>query len=30
MTTEGILRHPSYKGERIDKSPADVNTDRNP
>ena len=27
-TNEGILRHPSYKGERIDKSPADVNTDR--
>ena len=26
-TSEGILRHPSYKGERIDKSPADVNTD---
>jgi bifunctional non-homologous end joining protein LigD len=26
-TNEGILRHPSYKGERIDKSPADVNTD---
>jgi bifunctional non-homologous end joining protein LigD len=26
-TTEGILRHPSYKGERIDKSPADVKTD---
>jgi bifunctional non-homologous end joining protein LigD len=30
MTIEGILRHPSYKGERIDKSPADVNTDRTP
>lgn len=31
-TNEGILRHPSYKGERIDKTPADVNTDvvRNP
>jgi len=27
-TTEGILRHPSYKGERIDKSPADVKTER--
>ena len=27
MTNDGILRHPSYKGERIDKSPADVNTD---
>lgn len=27
-TSDGILRHPSYKGERIDKSPADVNTDR--
>ncbi|MEA3019077.1 MAG: bifunctional non-ous end joining protein LigD [Actinomycetota bacterium] len=26
-TNEGILRHPSYKGERIDKSPADVKTD---
>ena len=26
-TNEGILRHPSYKGERIDKSPQDVNTD---
>jgi bifunctional non-homologous end joining protein LigD len=26
-TNEGILRHPSYKGERIDKAPADVNTD---
>ena len=26
-TNEGILRHPSYKGERIDKTPADVNTD---
>jgi bifunctional non-homologous end joining protein LigD len=23
-TNEGILRHPSYKGERIDKSPEDV------
>jgi bifunctional non-homologous end joining protein LigD len=23
-TAEGILRHPSYKGERIDKSPADI------
>ncbi|HVM52722.1 MAG TPA: non-homologous end-joining DNA ligase [Acidimicrobiales bacterium] len=27
MTNEGILRHPSYKGERIDKSPGGVNTD---
>jgi bifunctional non-homologous end joining protein LigD len=26
-TNEGILRHPSYKGQRIDKSPSDVNTD---
>lgn len=26
-TTEGILRHPSYKGERIDKSPSDVKTE---
>ena len=26
-TNEGILRHPSYKGERIDKTPEDVNTD---
>lgn len=26
-TNEGVLRHPSYKGERIDKSPSDVNTD---
>jgi bifunctional non-homologous end joining protein LigD len=26
-TGEGILRHPSYKGTRIDKSPADVDTD---
>jgi bifunctional non-homologous end joining protein LigD len=25
-TTEGILRHPSYKGQRIDKGPADVKT----
>jgi bifunctional non-homologous end joining protein LigD len=25
-TKEGILRHPSYKGERIDKSPTDVET----
>jgi bifunctional non-homologous end joining protein LigD len=25
-TDEGILRHPSYKGVRIDKGPADVNT----
>lgn len=30
MTHEGLLRHPSYKGERIDKSPADVNTDIDP
>jgi bifunctional non-homologous end joining protein LigD len=30
MTIEGILRHPSYKGERIDKTPADVNTDWTP
>jgi bifunctional non-homologous end joining protein LigD len=29
-TNEGILRHPSYKGERIDKTPADVNTDWTP
>lgn len=29
-TNEGILRHPSYKGERIDKAPADVNTDQTP
>jgi bifunctional non-homologous end joining protein LigD len=27
-TTGGILRHPSYKGERIDKGVQDVNTDR--
>jgi bifunctional non-homologous end joining protein LigD len=26
-TSSGILRHPSYKGMRIDKSVADVNTD---
>ena len=26
-TTGGILRHPSYKGERIDKGVQDVNTD---
>ena len=26
-TNEGILRHPSYKGERIDKTPKDVKTD---
>jgi bifunctional non-homologous end joining protein LigD len=26
-TKEGILRHPSYKGERIDKTPADVEND---
>jgi bifunctional non-homologous end joining protein LigD len=25
-TKDGILRHPSYKGERIDKTPADVET----
>ena len=25
-TTDGILRHPSYKGRRIDKGPADVKT----
>lgn len=25
-TNEGILRHPSYKGERIDKTPGDVET----
>ena len=25
-TNEGILRHPSYKGERIDKAPTDVET----
>jgi bifunctional non-homologous end joining protein LigD len=25
-TRDGILRHPSYKGERIDKGPDDVNT----
>ena len=25
-TKDGILRHPSYKGERIDKSPSDVET----
>src|SRR5207253_1713483 len=25
-TDEGILRHPSYKGVRIDKAPADVKT----
>ena len=25
-TDEGILRHPSYKGQRIDKSPEDVET----
>lgn len=25
-TSVGILRHPSYKGERIDKSPADLDT----
>ena len=25
-TDEGILRHPSYKGQRIDKSPGDVET----
>ena len=27
-TDEGILRHPSYKGQRIDKSPEDVKTVR--
>lgn len=26
QTDEGILRHPSYKGQRIDKSPEDVKT----
>lgn len=26
-TDEGILRHPSYKGVRVDKGPADVNTE---
>lgn len=26
QTDEGFLRHPSYKGVRIDKSPVDVNT----
>ena len=26
-TDEGILRHPSYKGVRVDKGPGDVNTD---
>ncbi|MEX2659924.1 MAG: non-homologous end-joining DNA ligase [Acidimicrobiales bacterium] len=25
-TTSGILRHPSYKGTRVDKTPADVDT----
>lgn len=25
-TTDGILRHPSYKGERIDKIPSDLDT----
>lgn len=27
-TSAGILRHPSYKGERIDRSPRDVDTGR--
>ncbi len=26
-TVAGVLRHPAYKGERVDKSPGDVNTD---
>lgn len=26
-TNEGLLRHPSYKGERIDKTPEDVKTE---
>lgn len=26
-TTDGVLRHPSYLGERVDKEPADVHAD---
>lgn len=29
-TRDGILRHPSYKGQRIDKSPADLETGARP
>ena len=29
-TKEGILRHPSYKGQRIDKTPEDLNVDADP
>jgi bifunctional non-homologous end joining protein LigD len=28
-TSDGILRHPSYKGQRVDKGPADVKTVEN-